>query len=571
MIRLVQGQLELSNSRYSTAIDGPAAALSVSGGGTSRVFRIDPGVTASLSGLTITGGAGVLMGGGVANEGTATLYGCTISGDSASVGGGVSNQDRTTLTDCTVSGDQGSGLVNLAGDLVMTGCTISGNTSAKYGGGILNESRLALTGCTVSGNSALYGGGLDAPSSTATLNDTIVAGNVDARGASDIVGRFAARVTGGYDLIGPGGSGGIDNGSDGDIVLANLAGLGLAPLANNGGPTLTMALLPGSPAINAGSDALEVDSDGVLLAADQRGSGFPRVVAGTADVGAYEYPYLTTRISLVASGGATSTYGQSVTLTATIVIIDGGTGVPAGLIEFFDGRTRLGSVTLDGSGKAVLTTSALGIGSRSITATYGGDAGSTAATSGAIAVSVAQAGAQAELVPHAVLGKKNVVELDLEARIEPLAPGGGGPTGTVSFELIQKKVKVLEALATRRRRGDAGGQARQGAQEVDHDRLRRRRRLPGEHDGRDPVPQVAHDEGSDRWPSVGPRGASQRATPRDRRRRSGMTGSAPHHATDSSSTVATAAEWRHRSSISLAQLERRGEGPSILTETKGIP
>ncbi len=305
VIRLVQGQLELSNSRYSTAIDGPAAALSVSGGGASRVFRIDPGVTASLSGLTITGGAGVLMGGGVANEGTATLYGCTISGDSASVGGGVSNQDRTTLTDCTVSGDQGSGLVNLAGDLVMTGCTISGNTSAKYGGGILNESRLALTGCTVSGNSALYGGGLDAPSSTATLNDTIVAGNVDARGASDIVGRFAARVTGGYDLIGPGGSGGIDNGSDGDIVLANLAGLGLAPLANNGGPTLTMALLPGSPAINAGSDALEVDSDGVLLAADQRGSGFPRVVAGTADVGAYEYPYLTTRISLVASGGAT--------------------------------------------------------------------------------------------------------------------------------------------------------------------------------------------------------------------------------------------------------------------------
>ena len=118
--------------------------------------------------------------------------------------------------------------------------------------------------------------------------------------------------------------------------------------------------------------------------------------------------------------------------------------MPAGSVEFFDGGTPLGSVALDGSGRASLTTSALGLGSRSITATYGGNARSTASASGAISVSVIQDGSQVVLVPHAVLKKKKVVSLDLEATIEPLAPGGGVPTGTVTFELKQKKkVKVL--------------------------------------------------------------------------------------------------------------------------------
>ena len=61
-------------------------------------------------------------------------------------------------------------------------------------------------------------------------------------------------MTGSYDLVGTGGSGGI-LGSGGNIVLTNLAGPGLAPLGNYGGPTQTMALLPGSPAIGAGSGA----------------------------------------------------------------------------------------------------------------------------------------------------------------------------------------------------------------------------------------------------------------------------------------------------------------------------
>ncbi|MCB1571290.1 MAG: hypothetical protein KDI72_09690, partial [Xanthomonadales bacterium] len=50
-----------------------------------------------------------------------------------------------------------------------------------------------------------------------------------------------------------------------------------------------MALLPGSPAIDAGSDALAVDADSNPLATDQRGAGFPRIVLGSVDMGAYEY------------------------------------------------------------------------------------------------------------------------------------------------------------------------------------------------------------------------------------------------------------------------------------------
>ncbi len=474
--------------------------------------------------------------------GTTTLTDCTISGNSCgAAGGGVSIYGISAiLTDCTVSGNtaaKGGGLYN-AGTARLDDCTVSGNTAAK-GGGLENTGTATLTGCTVSGNTA-HGGGLEVDKGAATLNDTIVAGNSDSHGASDVAGAAVAGVTGANDLIGSGGSGGIAGGSDGDIVLTSLAGLGLAPLANNGGPTQTMALLPGSPAINAGRNALDVDANGNFLATDQRGPGFPRVVGGTADMGAYESTYLTTATSLASPGGATSSYGQPVTFTATVVVIDGGAGMPTGSVEFFDGTAdlghgtalaaggagatstltlstlgvathdveavysatgaflgnssgllshtvdeesaavvlassagsavygqvvtftatvsgaaggtitfsdggvTLGSVALDGSGRAVLTTAALATGLQSITAAYGGDAVFAAATSRPTSVSVARAGSQVVLVPHAALKKKKVVSLGLEARIKALAPGGGVPTGTVTFELKQKKkVKVL--------------------------------------------------------------------------------------------------------------------------------
>ena len=105
-ITLTGGQLELSDTSGTETIAGPAAGVTISGGGNSRVFQVDSGVTAALSGLTITGGSTSGDGGGLDNLGTVTLTDCTISGNFAgSSGGGVDNLGTATLTDCTISGN----------------------------------------------------------------------------------------------------------------------------------------------------------------------------------------------------------------------------------------------------------------------------------------------------------------------------------------------------------------------------------------------------------------------------------------------------------------------------------
>ena len=87
---LTQGQLELSNTTAAITIDGPGRQpLTISGNNASRVFAVDEGVTATISGLTITAGSAPSLGGG--------LYG---------YGGGLDNESGSvTLTDCTISGN----------------------------------------------------------------------------------------------------------------------------------------------------------------------------------------------------------------------------------------------------------------------------------------------------------------------------------------------------------------------------------------------------------------------------------------------------------------------------------
>ena len=273
-ITLSGTQLELSNTSGTETIQGPAAGVTVSGGKTTRVFQIDSGVTASISGLTITGGNAASgyphMGGGLLISGTATLTNCTISGNSATDGGGLEILYGTaTLTNCTVSGNSASfaaGGLDNSGTVTLTNCTISGNSISgnspnSFGvGGLRNSGTVTLTNCTISGNSAsTLGGGLFS-GITATLTNTIVAGNTTLPNGggspSDIVGS----VSGSYNLIGIGGSGGLQDGMDHNIVLTDLTGIGLAKLGDYGGPTQTMALLPGSPAIDAGTTVSEVQA-----------------------------------------------------------------------------------------------------------------------------------------------------------------------------------------------------------------------------------------------------------------------------------------------------------------------
>ena len=90
-------------------------------------------------------------------------------------------------------------------------------------------------------------------------------------------------------LIGTGGgNSGLTNDSNGNQV--GVADPGLGTLANNGGPTQTIALLAGSPPSTRASNSLAVDPQGNPLTTDQRGTGFPRIVNGTVDIGAFERP-----------------------------------------------------------------------------------------------------------------------------------------------------------------------------------------------------------------------------------------------------------------------------------------
>ena len=155
------------------------------------------------------------------------------------------------------------------------------------------------------------------------------------------------------------------------------------------------------------------------------------------------------RVALVPSVEA-SVFGQTVTLSAGPFF---GAAVPGGSVTFYDGSTALGTAAVNASGKAVLTTAALSVGTHSLTAAYGGDADFAAGVSGASALSVAQAATEVVLVPEPVFkNRRNLVALRLKAVVQPTGPGNGVPSGIVTFE-IQKKVgrrlteKVLGTVA----------------------------------------------------------------------------------------------------------------------------
>lgn len=266
-----------------------------------RIFTVDsptgatPDVTVTVSGLSIANGQAEFGGGIYANVGSVlTLTNCSVSDNSASVGGGIfGNVATLTVTACTLSGNAaaaggigfGGGIDSFFGRTTVIDSTVA-NNSADSGGGIANaDGVMTVTNCTLTGNSApgpfFGGGGLYTDNQTAgslSLANTIIAGNTSATQGPDVSGPVTSL---GYNLIGDqsGGSG---------FVASDLLGVKplLAPLGNYGGPTQTMALLPGSPAINAGSNALAVDASGSPLATDQR--GLNRYAQGTVDIGAFE-------------------------------------------------------------------------------------------------------------------------------------------------------------------------------------------------------------------------------------------------------------------------------------------
>ena len=331
-IALTSGELLIDRN---LSINGPGAnSLTVArsnGGSFFRVFRVtNPGVTASVSGLTISNGqlnAGN-SGGGIYNIGTLTLNNCAISGNLVmqhgviNYGGGIWNSGMLTMTGCTVNGNtagvsfpdtagDGGGIYNV-GTLDMTNCTLSANSAIgasssnngnvlAAGGGIYNinilTNALTLTNCTLSGNSVSVGiganfaegGGLaqlseDLPN----IWNTIIAGNTAT--ASGGASASAPDVFGTVNSLGHNLVGNTNNSSGWvatDKTNANAMPLNLGFLQTFGGHTRILPLLAGSVAIDAGDDA--VTGPPLNLTTDQRGQGFPRILGGHVDIGAFEF------------------------------------------------------------------------------------------------------------------------------------------------------------------------------------------------------------------------------------------------------------------------------------------
>jgi predicted outer membrane repeat protein len=242
--------------------------------------------TVTVTNSTLTNNTG----GGIANVGTGTVTSSSISNNTAirngagipHGGGGIYNFGTLSVTDSTLSGNAatgyfGGGIYSSQGTVSVTNSTLSGNT-ATYGGGLYNDAggRLTLTNSTVSGNAAgTKGGGLYS-TGTLTLRGTLVANNT----SGGDCGFSVTLSDSGYNLDSDG-SCGLTQPTD----ITNTNPL-LGPLANNGGPTPTMALLAGSPAIDTGGTSATG-----CPATDQRGMPRPDAAdgpQGQCDIGAYE-------------------------------------------------------------------------------------------------------------------------------------------------------------------------------------------------------------------------------------------------------------------------------------------
>ncbi len=341
-IVLTSGELDVTNIM---TIVGPGAdILAVSGDNASRVFDISQSVAVAISGLTIEdGNAAAGSGGGVFNSGDLTLTDVTVSTNSSGIsGGGIDNAGTLTLNHSTVSNNNaandGGGVMNeQAASLTITDSTIAFNTGMS-GAGIYDDSfaTLSVASSTISDNT---GAGIAknfdpfTNHTFAVVQDSTIANNlgsaVEAQGSVDFESDTIAGNQGGITFYTTGGIGNTilaDNGGA-NLVYFNFApnaslpaSLGynlsddggdgiltapsdqtntnplLGPLQDNGGPTQTMALLPGSPALGTGNPS----------GPDQRG------FAAASDVGAFQ-----DQITVLGGTPLSATEGQLLSGTLT--------------------------------------------------------------------------------------------------------------------------------------------------------------------------------------------------------------------------------------------------------------
>lgn len=281
-ITLTQGQLTIPSGRSISIIGKGPQLTKISGGSLQRVFEVNVGASLRLDGLTVTNGTTAGYGGGINNHGTLILERVAIDGNQATSGSGGINSDNDSvlyITDSTISnnlsGVNAGGIqVFYANDVKITNSTISGNIASGFGGGLnIDVSPVVLRSVTITDNEAANNnGGISNYLGTLSSKNSIIAGNRASNGNLDIGGDLASE---GANLIGDT-TGTVVSG----IVVGNVLNQNprLAPLGNYGGPTMTHALLSGSPAIEGSRFGNDVPAE------DQRGVAR----TGFSDIGAFE-------------------------------------------------------------------------------------------------------------------------------------------------------------------------------------------------------------------------------------------------------------------------------------------
>lgn len=324
--------------------------------------------TLTVTNCIVTGNSSGDDGGGIINnfDGSATVTGSVVSGNTTSDnGGGLNNNANGTFTvvDTTISGNTSTGsggggggfTNNFGGAMTVTGSTISGNSSAGSGGGVDSNANgpLTITNSTISGNTDTGafggGGGLYKNFGAAiTLTNVTIIGNSSLTGGSNIennnpAGSLSLRNTivanpaSGSNCAGPlPTSLGNNLASDASCNLVAAGDLPntnplVGPLANNGGPTLTHALLVGSPAIDAAGGCPPP-------ATDQRGVVRPQGPA--CDIGSFE------------AGGVISTATPTSTPTVTSTPTNTPPGPPS-TATFTPTLTPTPTVTFGPGGPAI--------------------------------------------------------------------------------------------------------------------------------------------------------------------------------------------------------------------------
>jgi hypothetical protein len=377
------------------------------------------GAKLSVTNSTVSGNSATGTGGGIYNQGTLNVTNSTLSGNSAANGGGIwNNGGAVTVTNSTVSSNSatginsgGGGINNLSGTVTVTASTFSGNTATANGGaggGILSSSgtsnlgnTVAVTNSTFSGNAAGRGGVIAADDfNTVTVKNSTLSGNsghsgggifIFSGGTVSLTNTLLAANTAtvlGANCENTSGGTLTDGGHNLEFNPTNTCGYSaanhdvladphLSALGTYGGQTQTFALLPGSPAIDAGDDATCNTTIGTapVNKLDQRDISRPQGVH--CDIGAFE----SQGFSLVkTSGDSQSTAVSTAFATPLSVTVASAHGEPVagGQVTF--------TAPVGGAAATFTSNPAMigGSGAASVTATANGTAGSYSVTASAV-------------------------------------------------------------------------------------------------------------------------------------------------------------------------------------------